>query len=76
MDQAREAGCYKVILDCSDSNVKFYEKCGFQKKEVQMVRLQKRNSYAPSQAYDIALQPCWHYSQILLPFTSHKRGKQ
>jgi glucosamine-phosphate N-acetyltransferase len=23
------AGCYKVILDCSDKNVGFYEKCGF-----------------------------------------------
>ena len=21
--------CYKIILDCSDENVKFYEKCGF-----------------------------------------------
>ena len=30
-------GCYKVILDCSDSNVKFYEKCGFKVKERQMV---------------------------------------
>jgi len=23
------AGCYKVILDCRDDNVPFYEKCGF-----------------------------------------------
>lgn len=22
-------GCYKVILDCSEHNVEFYEKCGF-----------------------------------------------
>lgn len=34
---ADAVGCYKVILDCSDSNVPFYEKCGFEKKEVQMV---------------------------------------
>ena len=34
---AQEAGCYKVILDCSDQNVAFYEKCGFERKEVQMV---------------------------------------
>ena len=26
---AFEAGCYKVILDCVDKNVPFYEKCGF-----------------------------------------------
>lgn len=25
-------GCYKIILDCSDKNVPFYEKCGFTKK--------------------------------------------
>ena len=24
--------CYKVILDCSDNNVKFYEKCGYERK--------------------------------------------
>ena len=34
----QEAGCYKVILDCSEENVPFYEKCGLTKKEVQMVR--------------------------------------
>jgi len=26
---AKERKCYKVILDCSDHNVKFYEKCQF-----------------------------------------------
>jgi len=30
-------GCYKIILDCSNDNVKFYEKCGFKQKEVEMV---------------------------------------
>lgn len=29
-------GCYKVILDCAEKNVAFYEKLGFQRKEVQM----------------------------------------
>jgi glucosamine-phosphate N-acetyltransferase len=29
--------CYKVILDCNKTNVPFYEKCGFEKKENQMV---------------------------------------
>ena len=26
---AKERGCYKVILDCDEKNIKFYEKCGF-----------------------------------------------
>ena len=29
-------GCYKVILDCEEHNVKFYEKCGFFVKGVEM----------------------------------------
>ena len=33
---AAAKGCYKVILDCSEANVGFYEKCGYRKKEVQM----------------------------------------
>eukprot|EP01113_Clastostelium_recurvatum_P011584 TRINITY_DN1591_c0_g1_i4.p1 TRINITY_DN1591_c0_g1~~TRINITY_DN1591_c0_g1_i4.p1 ORF type:complete len:180 (-),score=33.25 TRINITY_DN1591_c0_g1_i4:405-920(-) len=32
----RKAGCYKLILDCSDKNVPFYERCGFTKKELMM----------------------------------------
>ena len=32
-----QVGCYKVILDCEEHNVKFYEKCGFMRKEVEMV---------------------------------------
>ncbi len=36
VDVARERGCYKVILDCEEDNVKFYERCGFARKEVQM----------------------------------------
>lgn len=30
--------CYKVILDCSESNVKFYEKCGYSIAGVEMQR--------------------------------------
>lgn len=37
-DAARGAGCYKVILDCSEANVPFYEKCGLVRKDVQMVQ--------------------------------------
>jgi glucosamine-phosphate N-acetyltransferase len=36
LDVAKHAGCYKVILDCDESNVPFYEKCGLVKKGVQM----------------------------------------
>lgn len=32
----RENGCYKVILDCDDDNVKFYEKCGFKARGICM----------------------------------------
>ena len=28
--------CYKIILDCDESLIPFYEKCGFHKKAVQM----------------------------------------
>ena len=38
VEQAKEAGCYKVILDCAQHNVPFYEKCGFKLKEVEMVQ--------------------------------------
>ncbi len=34
---SKEAGCYKVILDCAEDNVEFYAKCGLTRKEVQMV---------------------------------------
>lgn len=34
----RDKGCYKMILDCAEHNVAFYEKCGLSRKEVQMVR--------------------------------------
>ena len=35
---AERAGCYKVILDCSEENQPFYEKCGYDRKEVQMAK--------------------------------------
>lgn len=28
--------CYKIILDCDESNEKFYVKCGFKKKGIEM----------------------------------------
>ncbi|KAI9217022.1 acyl-CoA N-acyltransferase [Blastocladiella britannica] len=33
----KNVGCYKIILDCSEKNVPFYQKCGFERKEVEMV---------------------------------------
>jgi len=31
-----KVGCYKMILDCTEQNVPFYEKCDFKRKEIQM----------------------------------------
>lgn len=36
VDIAKDEKCYKVILNCSEENVGFYKKCGFEQKEVQM----------------------------------------
>lgn len=36
VDYAKHHDCYKVILDCNDENVLFYEKCGFKKHGVEM----------------------------------------
>jgi GNAT superfamily N-acetyltransferase len=33
IQQCRVRGCYKVILDCSESNAMFYEKLGFRRHE-------------------------------------------
>jgi glucosamine-phosphate N-acetyltransferase len=32
----REAGCYKMTLECTDENVEFYAKCGLTRKGNQM----------------------------------------
>ena len=34
--EATEAGCYKIILDCSKKNRKFYKRLGYHKHESQM----------------------------------------
>ncbi len=36
IDIAKKHGCYKVILDCDESNINFYNKCGFRQKGVCM----------------------------------------
>lgn len=33
---AKKYECYKVILNCSEDNILFYEKCGFNKKNIEM----------------------------------------
>lgn len=33
---AKVMKCYKCILNCSSENISFYEKCGFQKNQLQM----------------------------------------
>jgi len=35
---SEKMGCYKTILNCSDANIPFYQKCGFEKKENEMAR--------------------------------------
>ncbi|CAI2175611.1 14581_t:CDS:2 [Funneliformis geosporum] len=32
----KELGCYKIILNCNEKNIPFYEKCGLALKDVQM----------------------------------------
>lgn len=38
VEVARKNKCYKVILDCNENNVPFYQKCGFKPKEIEMVQ--------------------------------------
>ena len=37
VNYAKQNDCYKIILDCVETNVCFYEKCGFEKKGAFMV---------------------------------------
>lgn len=38
VDYCKTHNCYKVILDCADENIAFYQKCGFSPKERQMTQ--------------------------------------
>ncbi|KAF9062995.1 acyl-CoA N-acyltransferase [Rhodocollybia butyracea] len=44
----KELGCYKTILNCSDANIPFYEKCGYQKKENEMAKYAQERPSSPS----------------------------
>ena len=37
-DKAKADGCYKVALQCSENNIKFYEKCNYKHNGVSMQR--------------------------------------
>jgi glucosamine-phosphate N-acetyltransferase len=39
VERAKSKQCYKVILNCNEDNITFYEKCFFEKKGVEMVYL-------------------------------------
>jgi len=44
---SENSGCYKTILNCSDSNIPFYEKCGFEKKENEMAKYASERARTP-----------------------------
>jgi len=54
---AREAGCYKVIVDCSEENVPFYTSCGFTRKEVCMALYFDRRPAAELPGGPLSLVP-------------------
>jgi len=44
---SENSGCYKTILNCSDANIPFYQKCGFQQKENEMAKYAPERSHSP-----------------------------
>ncbi|KAI6022956.1 P-loop containing nucleoside triphosphate hydrolase protein [Pisolithus microcarpus] len=44
---SENSGCYKTILNCSDANIPFYEKCGFTKKENEMAKYAPERTHPP-----------------------------
>ncbi|OCH93158.1 acyl-CoA N-acyltransferase [Obba rivulosa] len=44
---SENSGCYKTILNCSDSNIPFYQKCGFEKKENEMAKYASERARTP-----------------------------
>lgn len=44
---SENSGCYKTILNCSDDNIPFYQKCGYAKKENEMAKYAPERSQTP-----------------------------
>jgi len=44
---SEKSGCYKTILNCSEDNVPFYKKCGFERKETEMAKYAPDRSHSP-----------------------------
>ncbi|KAJ7601171.1 acyl-CoA N-acyltransferase [Mycena floridula] len=44
---SENSGCYKTILNCSDDNIPFYQKCGFERKENEMAKYAPQRSSPP-----------------------------
>jgi len=44
---SENSGAYKTILNCSDKNIPFYQKCGFEKKENEMAKYAPERSHSP-----------------------------
>lgn len=44
---SENSGCYKTILNCNDSNIPFYEKCGYAKKEIEMAKYAPERTRSP-----------------------------
>jgi len=44
---SENSGAYKTILDCSDKNIPFYEKCGFEKKSNEMAKYAPERTHTP-----------------------------
>lgn len=65
-DEALGMGCYKIILDCSEANAAFYEKCGLSKKEVQMVSETANPQGSMERKYAAAITLVLHYISFAL----------
>lgn len=39
IQEAKRLGCYKITLDCADTNIAFYESCGLERRGNQMCQL-------------------------------------
>ncbi|KAG1874949.1 hypothetical protein F4604DRAFT_1763184 [Suillus subluteus] len=60
---SESSGCYKTILNCNDTNIPFYQKCGYVKKENEMAKYApERDNHAPN--FDLPSHPTLVYTII------------